>query len=221
MAFNGIPAEGFKFLLDIRFNNNREWFNANKETYIKGLKEPLYALAAEIAPTAQAVDPAIDGRPPRIVARIYRDARRCHGDFFRDVLWLSFKRTGETVSSSISFYYYLTPEEFGWGMGFYTPNVEMMNRFRERIDAKPDLFRSIISDAALKKYEISGDSYSKPKKPGMAEDIAFWYNKKSFSLDYTEPVSPAAFSKDVAGRVRQCLLDLARLYKFVNMMEVE
>jgi hypothetical protein len=55
----------------------------------------------------------------------------------------------------------------------------------------------------------------------MAEDIAFWYNKKSFSLDYTEPVSPAAFSKDVAGRVRQCLLDLARLYKFVNMMEVE
>lgn len=221
MAFNGIPAEGFKFLLDIRFNNNREWFNANKDVYIKNLKEPLYALAADLAPAAQAVDPAIDGRPSRIVARIYRDARRCHGDFYRDVLWLSFKRTGETVSSAVSFYYYLNPEECGWGMGFYQPNIEMMNRFRERIVAQPELFRSIISDAALKAYNISGESYSKPKKPGMAEDIAFWYNKKTFSADYSESVSAAAFSKDVADRVRKCIMDLSRLYRFVNRMEVE
>jgi uncharacterized protein (TIGR02453 family) len=221
MAFEGIPAEGFKFLLDIRFNNNREWFNANKETYIKRLKEPLYALAADLAPTAQAIDPAIDGRPARIVARIYRDARRCHGDFFRDVLWLSFKRVGETVSSSVSFYYYLNPEEHGWGMGFYQPNVETMSAFRARIDAQPGLFRGIIGDPALKAYGVSGDSYAKPRKPGMAEDLAFWYNKKSFSLDYSEPVSPAAFSRDVAARVRRCMLDLAKMYKFVCGMEVE
>lgn len=221
MAFTGIPAEGFKFLLDIRFNNTREWFNANKEIYIKSLKDPLYALAAELAPTAQAIDPAIEGRPARIVARIYRDARRCHGDFYRDVLWLSFKRVGETVSSSVSFYFFLNPEEIGWGMGFYAPQVEAMNSFRQRIDAQPELFRSIISDPALKGYNFSGESYAKPKKPGMAEDLAFWYNKKTFSLDYSEPVSPAAFSKDVLERTRQCFLDLARLYRFLNTMEVE
>jgi uncharacterized protein (TIGR02453 family) len=221
MAFNGIPAEGFKFLLDIRFNNTREWFNANKETYTKYLKEPLYALAVDLAPTAQAIDPAIDGRPARIVARIYRDARRCHGDFYRDVLWLSFKRTGETVSTAVSFYYFLNPEEFGWGIGFYTPQVEAMERFRGRIDAQPELFRSIINVPALKAYNISGENYSRPKKPGMAEDLAFWYNKKTFSSDYSEPVSPAAFSKDVAERVRKCMLDHARLYRFINLMEVE
>lgn len=221
MAFNGIPAEGFKFLMEIRFNNNREWFNANKDTYIKCLKDPLYALAAELAPTAQAIDPAIDGRPARIVARIYRDARRCQGEFYRDVLWLSFKRIGETNSTAVSYYFYLNPETIGWGMGFYQPQVDAMNRFRARIDAKPELFRNIINDPALKAYNIVGEAYSKPKKPGMAEDLAFWYNKKTFYTEYTEPVSPAAFSKDLLGRVRQCIIDHGRLYRFVIGMEVE
>jgi uncharacterized protein (TIGR02453 family) len=221
MAFNGIPAEGFKFLLDIRFNNNRAWFDANRETYVKCLKEPLYALAAELAPVAQAVDPAIDGRPNRIVARIYRDARRCKGDFYRDGLWLSFKRTGEPTSTTISFYFYLNPETIGWGMGFYEPQVEAMNRFRARIDARPELFRSIIQNSALKGYTVSGENYAKPKKPGMAEDLAFWYNKKTFYTEYEEGVSPAAFSREVAGRVSRCILDHAKLYRFVTGMEVD
>lgn len=221
MAFSGIPAEGYQFLLDIRFNNNRAWFNANKDVYIKNLKEPLYALAAELAPAAQAVDPAIDARPNRIVARIYRDARRCRGEFYRDGLWLSFKRTGETNSTAVSFYFYLNPETIGWGMGFYEPQVEAMNRFRARMDAQPELFRSIISSPAMKAYTVTGESYSKPKKPGMAEDLAFWYNKKTFYTEYLEAVSPAAFSAELAGRVRQCILDHARLYRFVTGMEVE
>jgi uncharacterized protein (TIGR02453 family) len=221
MAFAGIPAEGYKFLMELRFNNNREWFNANKDTYIKCLKDPLYALAAGLAPTAMAVDPGIDGRPARIVARIYRDARRCRGEFYRDVLWLSFKRTGETNSTAVSFYFYMNPEDIGWGMGFYEQQVEAMNRFRARIDARPALFRSIISAPALKAYTVAGENYAKPKKPGMEDDLAFWYNKKTFYTEYTEPLSSAAFSQDLLERVRQCIEDHARLYRFVNNMEVE
>ncbi len=221
MAFNGIPPEGFKFLLDIRFNNNREWFNANKDVYLKCLKDPLYALAAELAPAAQAVDPAIDGRPNRIVARIYRDARRCKGEFYRDNLWLSFKRTGETNSTALSYYFYLTPEEIGWGMGFYMPQAEAMNRFRKRIDARPDLFRSIISNPALKAYRVAGEDYAKPRKPGLDGELAFWYNKKTFYTEHVEPVSEAAFSPELANKLRQCILDHGQLYRYITGMEVE
>ena len=222
MPFTGIPAEGFRFLMEIRFNNNREWFTENKERYLKSLREPLYALASALAPTAQAIDPAIDARPARIVSRIYRDARRCRGgDFYRDVHWLSFKRTGETNSTSDSFYFYLNPEEIGWGMGFFEQRTEAMNAFRARIDANPTLFRSIISDPALGKYKLVGESYSKPKKPDLPEDIALWYNKKTFYTEYTEPVGAAAFSPELLDRLRQAMLDHRRLYHFLNQMEVE
>lgn len=221
MAFTGIPAEGFQFLLDIRFNNNREWFATNKDVYIRSLKEPLYALAADLAPTALAVDPDIDARPARIVARIYRDARRCRGEFYRDGLWLSFKRTGESNSTTVSFYFYLNPESIGWGMGFYEPQPEAMTRFRQRIDAQPALFRSIVSDPALKQYTVEGESYAKPKRADLPEDLAFWYNKKTFYTEYAEPVGPAAFSPDLLGRVRQAMLDHVKLYRFIQMMEVE
>lgn len=221
MGFTGIPADGFQFLMEIRFNNNRQWFDQNRERFQTSLRDPLYALATELAPTAQAIDPQFEVRPNRVVARIYRDARRSKGEFYRDHLWLSFKRQGEANGAALSYYFYLTPEEIGWGLGFYEQSVESMNRFRARVDAKPELFRSIISDPVLRAYKLEGESYAKPKRPGMAEDLALWYNKKSFSTEYIEPVSAAAFSPDLLGRLQRMMLDHKRLYQFVNMMEVQ
>lgn len=221
MAFTGIPAEGFQFLMEIRFNNNREWFNANRERYIKYLRDPLYAMAAELAPTARAIDPAIDGRPARIVARIYRDARRTRGeDFYRDHLWMSFKPTDKALSTAFSFWFFLSPEEIGWGIGFYEQRTAQMNDFRARIDAQPALFRSIAEAPGLKPFGFGGDDYTKPKKEGLDPAIARWYNKKSFYLEYTEPVSQAAYSPELLDRVRQAILDTGRLYQFVNGLEV-
>ena len=221
MAFTGIPADGYQFLMEIRFNsNNREWFSENRERFNRSLRDPLYALANDLAETALQIDPQFEVRPNRVVSRIYRDARRSKGEFYRDHLWLSYKRQGETNSSALSFYFYLTPEETGWGLGFYDQRVEAMNRFRQRIDAKPELFRSIINDPALQAYKLVGESYTRPKRPGVPEDLAAWYNKKSFSTEYIEPVSAAAFSPELLDRVKQMMLDHRRLYQFVNMMEV-
>ena len=221
MAFAGIPAEGFQFLLEIRFNNNREWYQANRERFNRCLRDPLYAMATELAQTAQTIDPAIDGRPHRIVARIYRDARRARGEFFRDHLWLSFKPVDRTVSAGVSFYFFLDPEQIGWGMGFYEQKVEQMNDFRARIDAQPTLFHSIATDPALAPYALLGEDYARPKRAGLDPAVARWYNKKTFWLEYTEPVSQAAFAPELIERVRQGMVATGRLYRFINGMEVQ
>ena len=46
--FNGFPAEGIAFLRQLRENNNKEWWDANKETYVTQVQEPALALVASV-----------------------------------------------------------------------------------------------------------------------------------------------------------------------------
>lgn len=71
--FQGFTPETVDFLWGIRMNNNREWFTAHKEDYVKYLYEPMKALGAELfEPFAQEPGNLLK------VSRIYRDARLHH-----------------------------------------------------------------------------------------------------------------------------------------------
>ena len=75
--FTGFTDETVDFMWGIRFNNERTWFEAYKETYLTQFYQPMRELGDEL------YDFIRDKRPDagliRKVSRIYRDARRLHG----------------------------------------------------------------------------------------------------------------------------------------------
>lgn len=78
-AFSGFPEAGLQFLRDIEENNNKEWFEANRETYEAQLVAPAQDFVAALGLRLQAVEPAIivdsstNGRG--VLMRFYRDTR--------------------------------------------------------------------------------------------------------------------------------------------------
>ena len=46
--FTGFTDETVDFMWGIRFNNERTWFEAHKETYLKAFYEPMRALGDEM-----------------------------------------------------------------------------------------------------------------------------------------------------------------------------
>ena len=46
--FSGFPATAFSFLKGLADNNNREWFEARRDTYEASLREPMKALIEEM-----------------------------------------------------------------------------------------------------------------------------------------------------------------------------
>ena len=46
--FNGFSQATVDFMWGIRFNNNREWFQAHKPEYVACFQEPMTALADEL-----------------------------------------------------------------------------------------------------------------------------------------------------------------------------
>ena len=75
--FQGYRQETLDFLWGIRFNNDRTWFQAHKEEYIRCLYEPTAALGEEVYDRFASKRPKL-GLDLHI-SRIYRDARRLHG----------------------------------------------------------------------------------------------------------------------------------------------
>ena len=55
-TFNGFSAETFRFLLEIGFNNNADWFEANRKRYEQFVRDPMRRLAAALMPTALDID---------------------------------------------------------------------------------------------------------------------------------------------------------------------
>lgn len=66
--FQGFTSETFEFYMAIRFNNNREFLQANQEWYQSAVRKPLVELCQALAPTVEAIDPQLDTRPGRCVA---------------------------------------------------------------------------------------------------------------------------------------------------------
>jgi uncharacterized protein (TIGR02453 family) len=215
MAFQGIPPQGYEFLMQIRFNNNREWFAEHKETFEQCLKMPLHALAAELAPLAGKMDEDIDTRPARVVSRIYRDARRCKGDFYRDTLWLDFRKAGLSASEAFSFYFYITPEEYGWGCGFWGAPLPLMKAFRAKMLREQERFLEILSGDWYKEYDFVPDLYAKPKKIEIDEQLRPWYNCRTFYLEHVRPLDALAFSPDLAETLKTAMRDAIPFYQFV------
>src|SRR5213596_3207363 len=68
----------FSFLTDLRANNNREWFAANKDRYEEELLEPALEFVEAFAPRLAKISPHFraDARPSGgSLFRIYRDTR--------------------------------------------------------------------------------------------------------------------------------------------------
>ncbi len=68
----------FKFLRELEANNRRDWFNANKERYLRDARDPMLEFIAAFAPRLKkisarfAADPSPNGGS---MFRIYRDTR--------------------------------------------------------------------------------------------------------------------------------------------------
>ena len=57
----------FEFLAELKANNDREWFNANKQRYVEQVEEPMLAFIADVGEQMRKVSRSFvaDPRPSR------------------------------------------------------------------------------------------------------------------------------------------------------------
>jgi len=198
--FTGFTQDTIDFMWDLRFNNNKTWFEENKERFKQSFQNPMKALAKEVF---EKIDSVHDKHGfIHKVSRIYRDARRVRdGEPYRCNLWFSIERPSAEWTSTPVFWFDIGPENWSYGLGYYQAKSLTMAKFRARIDRDPTKFEKFI--APLKKQDefiLDGDEY-KRKKAAPSLEVAAWYNRKSFSLVHNQQNGKELFSPELADRL--------------------
>ena len=198
--FEGFYPETNDFLMGIRFNNNKEWFHENKESYTKYLQEPIVALADECYSYMNEKHPEFIEKPK--VSRINRDIRFSKIKLpYKESKWFFLRRDGSpNLQYALPTYFFETaPDWYRYGF-FYSPAPADLAKYRKKADADISAFRRVVEIAEKLPFELTGDMYKRPFRKDLDEKLASWYNRKFLQFtaygDYEDKEFYSAKLKD-------------------------
>ena len=194
--FNGFSQEALEFLLDIRHNNNKEWFEPRKAIYTEKIFEPMKALGEELfAPFSD-----IDGMMYK-VGRIYRDENFAPYLHYRDTMWIYVRYDALYWNKTPTLYFELSPEGAEFGFRISKPEAAVMERFRSGLIEDPEFFLNLVEEVVEKfGLTLGGDEY-KRKKPCPLLKLETYFVKKGLSLFIKVGDPDELFSRRIAEHV--------------------
>ena len=218
--FTGFPEETLQFFLDIRFHNDKAYFAEHKARYEKDVKAVFHAFIEELAPQMQKIDPLMEIRPYKCLARIHRDTRFSKDKSpFRDHLWLCFRRAGEPREGSVNFFFEYGPTTLGWGFGTWGENRPMMDVLRRRIAAEPEKIGKIISSCRMEEndFTVWNQTWKRMEvPPGLPLGLKGWYCSKEVYVGKAHPDMGLIGSRAILEAVRKDFEALAPLYHLLR-----
>lgn len=221
MEFTGFTAETIDFLWELRFNNNREFMEANRERYRAVLKEPFDALAAELAERSPAFG---GGRMKCSISRINRDIRFSRDKSpYRACRWVTVfdeRLRGTEWKERPTFYFELTPEGYRHGMGMWRASPTYLEAYRKKIEAEPAGFERICKRIEADPLFLTGGAvYRKFKNESLPAGIQEWYRRKEILIYAEGGIEERLFSGGLAEYLAGEWKRLREMYEFLNGIE--
>ena len=196
----------FDFLRDLKANNDRTWFKAQKARYEAEVVDPVTEFIENMAPRVAKISPHIivDPRPnggSRF--RIYRDTRFSKDKSpYKIQVGCQFRHEAGKDAHAPGLYVHLAPGEVFFGGGVWGPQGDALRSIRQRIVDKSDEWTK-----ATKGLDLRGDQLVRapkgfdPEHPQI-EDL----RRKSFfsMLDADEKlVTSKEFEKTVEKKFKK------------------
>jgi uncharacterized protein (TIGR02453 family) len=169
MSTNSFTPALFKFLSDLAANNDRDWFNANKDRYIETVQEPALDFITDFAPRLKRISPhfAADARVQGgSLFRIYRDTRfGADKTPYKTNTGVQFRHEVAKDAHAPGFYLHLQPRECFMGVGLWRPQAATANEIRQHIVDEPGAWkRAAHGKRFTDVYALDGDSLKRPPR---------------------------------------------------------
>lgn len=221
--FNAFPNDLFAFLNDLAANNNREWFNANKERYKQSVLEPMRAFIIAMGERLPNIsmnftaDPRSNGGS---MFRIYRDVRFSKDKRpYKENVGCQFRHIAGKSAHAPGFYVHLQPDNVFFGGGIWMPPNPVLNKIREAIVSRQAEWEKIIGDDNIHKglIRLEGERLKRPpsgfdKEHPYIEDIK---RKSFFMMHNARPSSP--MQSDFIDAVERVFIASSPLMRFITV----
>ena len=216
-----LSKDTLQFLEDLKANNNRDWFLANKKRY-DSYKADYHKLISDLLEVMKPLDASLELLEVKhCTFRINRDIR-----FSKDKspykthmgIWLP---CGSRSSESSGYYLQIDKENSFVGGGMYCPMPEQLQKIRKEINFFHEDLVSIIMEKSFKSTygNLSRDENTTLKNPPRGfdkEHPAIEFLKlKSFTAIQKFDVTEAT-QKDFVAKISQKMKALKPLNDYIN-----
>lgn len=210
----------FKFLRDLAANNNRDWFNANKDRFVSEVKEPALDFIVDFGSRLQTISPYFisDPRPNGgSLFRIYRDVRFSKDKSpYKTHAGLHFRHRAGKDAYTPGFYLHLEPRACFVGLGLWHPDNPTLKLIRDTLVADPGRWKKAVGGKVFQKeFTISGDSLKRPPKGYDPDhpliDVLKMKDFTAYAPLTQKQITSPGFVDEFAGRCR----DGGSLVKFI------
>lgn len=199
--FEGFSAEGIGFLSELAQNNNKEWFDANKQRYIDLLQKPAVSLVATLGKRLQDISDGIryDTRTngSGSLMRINRDVRfsKDKSPYKTNIAMMFWEGTGKKMENP-GFGIQITAnvEDSGLMTGQFGFSKEMVITYREAVHADETgdaLVSAVEAVRSAGDYTLNGEQLKRVPREYDAEHPrgellrykGLWFSYSGLTLD--------------------------------------
>ncbi len=159
----------FAFLEDLARNNDRAWFQDNRDRYEHDVREAALAFILDFAPRLKRISPRFRADPRKSggsLFRIHRDTR-----FSRDKspykahTGIQFRHDGGKDAHAPGFYLHIDPGRCFVGAGTWHPDSGTLRKIRDAIVEDGARWRRAARGGSFAEtYELGGDSLTRPPR---------------------------------------------------------
>jgi uncharacterized protein (TIGR02453 family) len=183
--FRGFSPAAIQFLVDLRANNDRAWFQPRKAEFERLLKEPFEAMIAALGERLAARGVPMRADPKRSPFRIYRDTRFSKDKSpYKDHLGASFPWLGDEAplgelggshderTHGNGGYFHFQPGEMFAGGGMWQMDKPIIDAFRAAVRDDPGRVRAAIEEPGFVAFWTDVHPHEELKRfpPGFPQD---------------------------------------------------
>jgi uncharacterized protein (TIGR02453 family) len=169
------------FLRKLERNNNRDWFNENKDAYEETVRHPALQFIEEMADDLAKISPHFLAQPKKVggsLMRVHRDVRFSKDKRpYKTNIGIQFRHElGKDVHAP-GFYVHVEPGDCFIGVGIWRPDAPSLGKIRDVIAETPNKWKTATGNKTFNKhFKLSGESLSRPprgydKNHPLVEDL--------------------------------------------------
>jgi len=140
------------FFNELEMNNNKVWFDANRQRYEEQVKAPFYNFIEALIDEVSKVDKNLFIDPKSAIFRIHKDVRFSKIKTpYKTHCSALIAKNGRKDMNSPGFYLELTAAGVAFYSGLYQPDAKILKSIRTYIMDHQDEFNTLLKDKSFKK----------------------------------------------------------------------
>ncbi len=167
--FSGFPPSLYRFLAELQQNNDKDWFQENRDRYEAEVRGPAFAYIEAMKASIEIISPHFRVEAKKVggsLMRFHRDIRFSKDKSpYKTNVGIQFRHQAGNDAHAPGFYLHISPEESFFGVGTWHPDGDSLRAIREGINKRPKVWKKSISVKNFRdRFELVGDSLKRAPK---------------------------------------------------------